>query len=346
MRVRPRGFQRTVSVFVLFLALACMPSIAHAKRTIGLSSGTFSFEVPESGELTGSVVVSSEGDEPIKVMVYAADQKIDATGKVSYTVPTRADVSSLKNPSSWVKVSMPANSLSIGNIPYLELAAGEKVPIEFSLSVPRDTAPGDHNILIFFESFDLPGGANSQSVISGRLGARIQLKVAGERFKKLEVRPFNVPTFVINGAVPYDFTTMNLGNTDVRVGARVLFLDRNGNTLAEQTPINGRTLFAGSNTLSTGTVMAQGLALGPHTVRLDVTEVDDEGNAINQGADTINQEKSVWLIPLWLIIAVGAFVVLVFVRAIWSASARNTQRKAERAADEERARALQPDDEE
>ncbi len=336
----PRAVKRSLFVLALSCALAASPAIAFATRTIGLSSGTFSFEVPESGELTGSVVVSSEGDEAIKVMVYAADQKIDDKGNVSYVAPTRADINSLGNPSSWVKINMPADSKSIGNVPYLELAAGEKVPIKFALSVPKDTTPGDHNVLIFFESFDLPEGGGSQSVISGRLGARIQLKVPGERFKKIEVRPFNVPAFVMNGEVPYDFTTMNQGNTDVRVGARILFLDRNGNTVAEQTPINGRTLFAGSNTLSTGTVLAQGFAVGPHKVRLDLTEVDDEGKAVNQGADTITQEKTVWLIPLWLIIAAGAFVVIVLVRVIWSAAARSTRRKAQREEEAMRAEAL------
>jgi len=341
-----RGRANALVIGAMLVATFALPAAAHATRTLGLSAGTFNFEVPASGELTGVVVVSAEGDEAMKVMVYASDQKVDENGNVTYIAPTRADIASLGNPSSWVRIAMPANSKSIGNIPYLELAPGEKVPVEFSLSVPPNTEPGDHNVLVFFESFELPAaGETVQSTISGRLGSRITLRMPGELFKKLEVRPFNVPAFVTNGEVPYDFVVRNLGNVDQRVGARILFLDRNGNEVASQTPINGRTLFAGSNTLSTGTVLAQGVAIGPYKVRLDVTEVDDQGEAINQGKDTITQEKTVWLIPLWLIIAAGVLVIVVIVRVIWASAASSTRRKQQREEDAKRAAALESDSE-
>jgi len=319
-----------VAVIVALIVFAA-PVSAHAVRTLGLSSGTFSFEVPPSGELKGKVVVSNDGDESLKVMVYASDQSVDAKGKVTYIAPTRADLASLGNPSTWVRVSMPSNSKSIGNIPYLELAPGEKVPVKFSLSVPPGTTPGDHNVLIFFESFDLPkAGQTVQSVVSGRLGTRITLRVPGDLFKKLEVRPFNVPAFVIGASVPYDFTVRNEGNLDQRIGARTLLLDRNGNELVSQIPIDGRIIFAGSSMLATGTLLAPGAAVGPYRVRIDVTEVGEDGKAVKGGKDTITQEKTVWLLPLWLIVAVGALVVLILVRVIWMASARATRRKQQR----------------
>jgi len=307
------------------------PVSAHAVRTLGLSSGTFNFSVPPSGELNGAVVVSNDGDEPLKVMVYAADQVIDDKGAISYVAPTRADLATLGNPSTWVRVSMPANSKSIGNIPYLEIKPGKRVPVKFSLSVPPDTTPGDHNVLLFFESFDLPkAGQTVQSVVSGRLGARVTMRVPGELFKKLEVRPFNVPAFVVGGIVPYQFTIRNQGNLDQRIGARVLLLDRGGNEVASQTPIDGRMSFAGSNTEVTGTVLAQGVAIGPRQVRIDVTEVEESGKAVNGGKDTITQERTVWLLPLWLLIVLGAVLLLLVVRGIWVAAAKSTGRKRDK----------------
>ncbi len=342
----PKKMNGAIVAVTVLMVLFALPASAYATRTLGLSAGTFNFEVPASGELTGVVVVSAEGDEAMKVMVYASDQKVDENGEVTYVAPTRADISSLGNPSSWVRIAMPANSKSIGNIPYLELAPGEKVPVEFSLSVPPDTTPGDHNVLIFFESFDLPeAGETVQSTISGRLGSRITMRVPGELFKKLEVRPFNVPAFVFNGEVPYDFVARNLGNVDQRLGARILFLDRNGNEVASQTPINGRTSFAGSNMPATGTVLAQGTAIGPYTMRLDVTEVDDDGKAVNNGKETITQEKSVWLIPFWLLVVAGILIAVIVVRVIWMSAVSSTNRKQARQEADKRTAALRPDDE-
>ncbi len=327
----PSRALRPILVCFALAALFATPVSAHATRTLGLSSGTFKFEVPKSGELVGQVVVSNEGDEPIKVLVYSSDQKVDGKGNLTYVAPTRADLSSLGNPSTWVRVSMPSNSKSIGNIPYLELRPGEKVPVKFSLSVPPDTTPGDHNVLIFFESFDLPkAGQSVQSVVSGRLGTRITLRVPGELFKKLEVRPFNVPAFIIGGTVPYNFTVRNLGNTDVRLGVRVLLLDRGGNEVVSQTPIDGRTSFANSNIEVTGTVLAQGVAIGRYKVRLDASEVDGAGKAVSGGKETITQERTVWLVPAWLLIAVGAVVVLGVFRLVWMAAARSTGRQRDR----------------
>lgn len=333
---------RSLAAAVALVALFAVPVSAHATRTLGLSTGTFKFEVPKSGELKGQVVVSNDGDESLKVMVYSSDQVIDDKGKISYVAPTRADLASLGNPSTWVRVTMPANSKSIGNIPYLELKPGEKVPVKFLLSVPPATTPGDHNVLLFFESFDMPSpGQTVQSTVSGRLGARITLRVPGDLFKKLEVRPFNVPAMVIGSTVPYNFTIRNEGNLDLRVAARVLFLDRNGNELVSQTPIDGRISFAGSNTEATGTVLAQGVAIGPRKVRIDVTEVDDNGKAVASGKETITQERAVWLVPLWLLIAIGAIVVLGIVRLIWMVAARSTGRKRDRSdADKRRAAEL------
>lgn len=327
----PRRIPSALAAMAVLVAALAAPSAAYAVRTLGLSSGTFKFEVPASGELQGKVIVSNDGDEDLKVMVYASDQTVDEQGNITYIAPTRADLASLDNPSTWVRVSMPANSKSIGNIPYLEIAPGKKVPVKFSLAVPPGTTPGDHNVLVFFESFDLPKpGQTVQSVVSGRLGTRITLRVPGDLFKKLEVRPFNVPAWVIGAAVPYDFTVRNEGNVDQRIGGRALLLDRNGNEIASQNPINGRMSFAGSSMVASETLLAQGLAIGPYKVRLDVTEVDDDGKAVAGGKDTITEVKTVWLLPLWMIITVAALIVLLLVRVIWSAAVRSTRRKHEK----------------
>jgi hypothetical protein len=322
-------------------ALIAFPGSAFATRTLGLSAGTFKFDVAAGDQVSGQVIVMNDGTEPLKVMVYASDQSVDAKGGVTYVAPTRADLASLNQPSAWTTIKMPANSKSLGNIPYMELAPGKRIPVRFSFLVPPNVPPGDHNVLIFFESFEPPKtGQNSQSVISGRLGARVTLRVKGTLLNKIEVRPFVVPAWVIGDTIPYDFTVRNVGNTDQRVGARVLLLDRVDNEATRQTAIDGLVVFAGTNLESTGTVSAGNKnAVGPYKLRLDVSPVDDAGKATNAGGDTITEEHTVWLIPIWLIVAVIVVVVLLIALIIW-AVVRSSGRRKRRMSDDAYQRGL------
>jgi hypothetical protein len=222
-------------------------------------------------------------------------------------------------------------------VPYLELEPGDRVPVHFTVEVPSSVAPGDHNVLVFFESFELPtGGADAMTQVSGRIGSRVTLRVKGTIVEKLEVRPFNVPSFVIGSEVPYQFVVRNVGNVDQRIGARVMLLDRGDNALVQSLAINGGTVFAGSNRESSGTLIAQKMPLGQFKVRLDVSQVDENGKAVNAGADTITEERSVWLVPMWLIITLVALGIIIIVSIIWAIAARFTRqsdtRKAERQA--------------
>ena len=329
--------RKALATAAFAVALLVAPSAALATKTLGLSAGIFKYDVAAGSVKSGEVIVMNSGDEPLKVMVYASDQQFDDNGGITYTAPTRADLSQLASPATWTRITMPANSKSLGNIPYLELKRGERVPVRFTIEVPGSVPPGDHNVLIFFESFELPTqGSTSQTQISGRIGARVTLRVKGTVVEKLEVRPFNVPAFIIGSEIPYDFMVRNIGNVDQRVGGRVMLLDRGDNEVTRQTAINGVTVFANTNREASGTLVATKLPVGPFKVRIDITKVDDTGHAVNAGADTITEVRNVWLVPMWLLVLVGVIVVLVVVRVIWSLAAgatrRSDARKAEKSA--------------
>ena len=314
------------ALFACVVALA-VPAPALATKTLGLSSGTFKFSVSAGDTVGGEVFVVNDGTEPLKVLVYAADQRVDAKGDVSYTAPSRADLASQQNPSTWAKVSMPADSKSLGNIPYLELTPRQRVPVKFSFTVPPGVAPGDHNVVIFFESFELPKqGQGAQSLVSGRLGARVTLRVKGVVVEKLDIRPFEVPAFVIGSEIPYRFVVRNTGNVDRRVVGQATLLDRSDNQIAAQTPIKARLVFAGEQLEASGTLVADKQPWGPHAVSLDVIPVDDNNKPLASGKDTITEARRVWLIPLWLVVAVGVILTLGVGNLVWSAAVRAAAR--------------------
>lgn len=331
-RLAPRA--RSLGAVALVIAvLLATPSYAFATRKLGLSSGTFKFDVAAGSQVSGQVIVMNDGTEPLKVMVYTGDQTVDAQGNITYSQPGRSDFASLGKPSTWVVIKMPENSKSYGNVPYVDLAPGQHLPVKFQITVPPGVPPGDHNVILFFESFVLPeAGQSATAQIEARLGSRVTLRVKGAIVQKLEVRPFIVPTYVIGGVVPYDFTVRNEGNVDQRVGARVTLLDRSDNVVQTETAIDGVTVFAQTNLESTGTLLAEKMPIGPFKVRLEVTPVDDNGNAINGGQSTFTEDHSLWLIPFWLIVLVIVILVVLVVSIIWWIAAKATRRRDARKA--------------
>ena len=66
MKVRLRALAVTS---VAVAALLIYPGAAFATRTLGLSAGTFKFDVSAGQQVSGQVIVMNDGTEPLKVMV-------------------------------------------------------------------------------------------------------------------------------------------------------------------------------------------------------------------------------------------------------------------------------------
>lgn len=320
---------RVVAVLLVSCAiLGTLVSPAFAKRTLGLSSGTFKLKA-KSGESVGGVVyVTNDGDERINVLVYAADQTVDETGGITYSAPNRADLSAMDSPATWTRITMPAESQSLGNIPYLVMDPGDRIPVKFSVNVPQGVAPGDHDLVIFFEMFDRPQAGSSRALVAGRIGARVTLRVAGTVSRGLEVRPFEVPGWVLGPKVTYSFLIRNRGNVNERVTASTMLLDRNGQELVTATPVPAQTVYAGENLEGRGHFIGSGAPFGPHSVRLEVVPVDDEGVELDAGKDRIVLERDVWFIPWWVLV-VGVLLVVMLLGALTRSASATRKRRRE-----------------
>lgn len=287
------------------VALA-VPTPAFAEKTIGLSSGTFEFTVEPGQNGEGEVIVSNDGDEPLKALVYVSDLVVSETGEQTFTTPDRQNATSQATPATWFRIYMPADSKAVGNTPYLELAPGEKIPIAFEFAPPPGTAPGDHNCVIFFEMFEFAGeteGTGAQ--VSGRLGTRVALRVNGQVVEKLTIRPFEVPGFVISREVPFSFVVKNEGNLNKRIEVTAAVLSRSQTAVAQSVVATDTAIFPGSGREFTGSLVTGGAGIGPHTVEVRVQYMQDGEQLPSELIET----RSVWLIPLWLVVLAGFIVV-------------------------------------
>lgn len=308
------------------VALLAAPDVAHAERTLGLSTGTFEFSMAAGQEGQGDLLVLNDGDEPLRVLVYAANQIVSDDGEVTYQMPTRDDRNPIENPASWLNVRIPSSTETLGNIPVVDLAPGDRVPVEFSFTVPDGVPPGDHQILLFFEMLEegqsLEG---SGATVAGRLGARIRVRVQGDLVERIEVQPFSVREFVIGAKMPYVFLVRNGGNIDKIVNARLTLLDGSDAEVWASQPATDTTVFAGSNLERSGVVDLP-VSLGKYTARLTV-EYPREGS--DSGVpEQIVEERTVWVVPLWLAIGVVVLIGGILLYGSWRQAVQAAERKA------------------
>lgn len=317
-----------LAVLVAALVLV-VPSAAYAERTLALSTGSFEFQVAAGQRGEGSVIVMNPSKEPIEVYIYAGNQVVDEEGRVFFEIPKPTEMGGVKNPASWLQVKMSSEMKSRGNVPYIELAPNERMQVEFEFEVPEGVPPGDHQILLFFEMAPPKdvSATEAHAVVSGRLASRIHIRVKGEIIERLLIKPFVVRSFIIGDRVPYSYAVRNEGNIDKIIRATVTLQAASGRELVSQQATEA-TVYAGAMTENAGVLRPGEMMLGKHTVRLDV-EYPREG-AQTDIPERLTEQRTVWVVPLWLAIAVIVVAGGLAMWASWRASLRAATRKIER----------------
>jgi hypothetical protein len=311
---------------VMAAAMLAAPTMAAADRVMSLSASKFDFSAQPGQDGTGEVTVINEGSEALTVRVYAADQVISEDGTASYVVPA-LDSNPLSSPASWVTFELPEDAKSTGNIPYVEIEPGGRVPVKFDVVIPEAATPGDRQAVLFFEMFTPGAPEGGTARVNARLGARIQTRVKGELVEKLDVRPFVLPAFVVGSLPAYSFSVRNEGNTDQQVSVRMLVLDRSESEKSASEVLTNTPVYASSTVTREGVLQLPKSSIGPTRVRLVASYTGEAGIA-----KSIEKDRTLWVFPLWLIIAIGALLVLLLLSGVWMASRRAAQRGARRRA--------------
>lgn len=327
---RPMSLARcgalAVSAALAFLLVA--PASAAASLTLGIANASFEFNVAPGQKGAGETYIYNDGNEPMKVMVYAVDQVVDDKGEISYVPPARDPGQMFNSPGSWIRITLPTETQAIGNTPYLEMEPGDRVPVKFDFEVPQGVAPGDHQVLIFFEIFSFPGEVKGTgSTVSGRIGARIRMRVKGEIRQELAVRPFELKGFVIGGKAPYSLILRNEGNVDIPLKANLTLLNGSDAEVLESVVVTGTTVYADTMSEHAGAIDVSGVAPGLYTAELRV-DYKKESAGGGTSDDKIVVRRSVWIVPLWLVALVIVVVGGLAIWLSWRAAARSKLRRS------------------
>jgi dihydroorotate dehydrogenase (fumarate) len=300
---------------------------AFAEKTIALSTGTIELSLAPGSSASDKIAVANNGDEPFKAMVYTADVTYDEKGTPAYEKPDAATGDFLSSPASWMTLRMPTNTQVIANTPYIELQPGEEMIVDFDLVVPQGAEPGDHSAIVFFEMFDTEPTTGATSKISGRLGCRVILRVAGEVVERVNVAPFSARGFVIGDAVPYSFTVSNEGNVDKRYSPSLVVLDSSEaerqRTLLEEEA----TVYAGNSRQHSGSLQLERPLFGRYVLRAEVTYAREAGEQVGSTIpEIVQKDRAFWAFPLWFVIVAILVVALPVLWLIW----RSTSKRAAR----------------
>jgi hypothetical protein len=329
-----KGSSRRIRFGALAIALALVgglvgPSAAFATKTVGISSPSFDFNMAQGQSGKGELYVINDGTEPIKVMVYTANQKTDAKGQVTYEIP-RVGEAGNQGPAVWFRIQMPEDSKSFGNTPYVELTPKQRVLVKFSFEVPPGVPAGDHQVILFFEMFDFPAGGGMLSSVTGRIGSRIRVRVQGTLVEKMDVQPFSVRELVIGEMMPWDFVARNDGNVDKPTSAKLALLDSSEREVLASDVMTETVLFARSMIEKSGVLSLSGAGIGKYTARLTLTYPTEPDVNGEQVPVEVTKDRTVWVFPLWLVIGLVVVIGVLALWTTWRGAVRAAERRASR----------------
>ena len=312
---------------VAIVSALLLPAPAMAERTLALSSGTFEFSLAAGQTAKGSVLVMNSGDEPLEVLIYSGNQVVDSDGTVQFVVPTPGSGQTLTDPSSWMRLDLGESVKSAGNVPFIELDEGQRSPVEFEFTVPEGVPPGDYQIMLFFE-MSMPKATDdqAQTAVSGRLAARIRVRVEGEVIQRLEIRPFYVKSWVLGNTIPFTLMLQNSGNVDSVANANVTVTSASGREVLTTTVMPETPVYARSNSETSGVLTPSGVLFGKYTVKATV-EYPREG-ADGVPSDVLTETRTVWAIPLWFAVAMVVLLGGLAIWASWRQAVKTAERKA------------------
>ncbi|PQZ91550.1 hypothetical protein CQ018_12950 [Arthrobacter sp. MYb227] len=142
------------------------------------SRTNFSYDLEAGAKKKDAFEVTNLGSNEVSLTIYAADGITSSSGAL--------DLLPANDPStvvgSWVKVSEPKITLS----------PGETESVDFTLEVPKNTAPGDYVGGLISSYLDTASGGTV--VVDQRLANRVNVRVGGEGTVFLETQDLNVLT--------------------------------------------------------------------------------------------------------------------------------------------------------
>jgi hypothetical protein len=283
------------------MSLGLFPAISQAAENEEMS--IYPYEWDGNNELTkywyiynldvdstheDKVVVENTGDTPISVKIYPVDALTTSDGAFAL----ENEDEEKNDIGAWVTLSKNE----------LELAAGQKEEVTFSVKIPADATVGEHIGGIILENKKIMEG--QQINVKTRVGVRIYETIPGEIVKKLSIDDItakglykSILSIFYNWN--FDYKVTNLGNVQInpKISSK-LTSSIFGNVEDNSQTING-SIFPGKS-VDIKFNPTSSLYFGPYKLVV-TTQLDDQA--------PIQKSINFWVIP-WKLLIITIIVLL------------------------------------
>ncbi len=206
----------------------------------------------------------------------------------------------------------------------LALTPEQIIEFDYKIKVPTDAEPGGHYGVIFFATEPPEIGQDANKVaLSSMIGSLILVKVPGKIIEKGSLEEFSAKQFYFNPPVDFITRIKNSGNIHFKPQGEITLKDMFGNEL-KRIPVNdskGNVLPDSIRKFENNWDGNGKIRIGRFTADLRIVYGDKE--------ITLDDKLVFWIIPWWLIVAVGVVVVGGIIWIILHKRKKNKKQKSE-----------------
>lgn len=174
------------------------------------------------------------------------------------------------------------------------LRSGEEKKVYFTVAVPAGTAPGTHTSALVVEEI-------SKNTLSGQVATLLLIDVAGIVEEAATIEQWQLPSVILKPNLTADLLFKNNGTVAVPISGTLTISSVFGKKIASREIALGSTVLPGTKRASHFSEQVP-LVAGPYKVALRVH--------YGLSNTVIQQEKTLWYIPLWLLVTGGVLGVI------------------------------------
>lgn len=232
----------------------------------------FTYTLEPGASVDDAAVVVNDGKEPVALKLYAADGVTAIGGGTAFAAADEER----NGVRSWLSTAASE----------MELAAGERVTVPFTLQVPPDARPGDHVAGWIVEGPPKTGGSGVAATVVERVGVAVVVRVPGPTQERLTVGGLclNQET----GSNYFEASVENDGNVLTKANGSLSLTTKDGTEVFER-PVELGTVLAGDDTFLR---IDAPLDPGPGSFVAELTLKQSDGTNIHSISDIkIGDEK-------------------------------------------------------
>ncbi len=275
--------------FIAFcLLLFSFAPVAFAQIGDGITIRPATIEERADPGTTATYTVIVRNESEVDALYYLS--KRDIVGVRDGNVPVFADPdveTTAFDMSQWISLAQDT----------VAVAAGQEVPIQFTITVPNDAAPGSHFAGVFV-SLEPPEIRESGAAVGYEVGNIVTLLVSGDVREEAMIRQFSTSNYIYGSPnVTFNVRIENLGNTLIRPVGPLEIKNMFGQVVSEGLLFNESQagVFPGNTREFTFDWQGEGYGFGRYEAVVSPTFGDIGAR------QTISSTVTFWVLPMAII---------------------------------------------